>query len=82
MSLSVQQQLSAPSSLFEMTYDLKMAALCANFQENIDFQFSLGWTALVTRFIGATGAKRALSGAERGLKVRVRLGGALVGATS
>ncbi|XP_015254289.1 PREDICTED: mitofusin-1-like [Cyprinodon variegatus] len=68
VSLSVQQQLSTPSSSFEMTYDLTLAALCADFRENIDFQFSLGWTALVTRFIGATNAKRALSGGERGLK--------------
>ncbi|MEQ2226400.1 hypothetical protein ILYODFUR_027081, partial [Ilyodon furcidens] len=68
VSLSVQQQLSAPSSFFEMTYDLTLPALCADFRENIDFQFSLGWTALVTRFIGATNAKRALSGGERGLK--------------
>ncbi|MEQ2159627.1 hypothetical protein GOODEAATRI_024965 [Goodea atripinnis] len=52
-----------------MTYDLTLPALCADFRENIDFQFSLGWTALVTRFIGATNAKRALSGGERGLKV-------------
>ncbi|MEQ2198324.1 hypothetical protein XENOCAPTIV_011217 [Xenoophorus captivus] len=51
-----------------MTYDLTLPALCADFRENIDFQFSLGWTALVTRFIGATNAKRALSGGERGLK--------------
>ncbi|MED6240348.1 hypothetical protein ATANTOWER_019727 [Ataeniobius toweri] len=42
--------------------------LMIDFRENIDFQFSLGWTALVTRFIGATNAKRALSGGERGLK--------------
>lgn len=58
-----------------MTYDLTLAALCADFRENIDFQFSLGWTALVTRFIGATNAKRALSGGERGLKVSSLSGG-------
>ncbi|KAG7222891.1 hypothetical protein INR49_027209 [Caranx melampygus] len=34
----------APSSSFELTYDLGLAALCADFQENIEFQFSLGWT--------------------------------------
>ncbi|KAM4729012.1 mitofusin-1 isoform 2-T2 [Anableps anableps] len=68
VSLSVQQQLSAPSSSFELTYDLTLAALCADFREDIDFRFSLGWTALVTRFLGTTSAKRALSGAERGLK--------------
>uniref|UniRef100_A0A671TZ27 Dynamin-type G domain-containing protein n=1 Tax=Sparus aurata TaxID=8175 RepID=A0A671TZ27_SPAAU len=60
----VPEQLSAPSTSFELTYDLGLAALCADFHENIEFQFSLGWTALVTRFIGAANAKRALSGSD------------------
>uniref|UniRef100_A0A8C4E1J7 Dynamin-type G domain-containing protein n=1 Tax=Dicentrarchus labrax TaxID=13489 RepID=A0A8C4E1J7_DICLA len=58
LSLSVQEQLFAPSASFELTYDLGLAAICDDFRENIEFQFSLGWTALVTRFIGATNAKR------------------------
>uniref|UniRef100_A0A3Q4HWA1 Mitofusin-1-like n=1 Tax=Neolamprologus brichardi TaxID=32507 RepID=A0A3Q4HWA1_NEOBR len=62
LSPALQEQLSTPSASFELTYDLGLAALCADFQENIDFRFSLGWTALVTRFIGAANAKRALSG--------------------
>ncbi|XP_035490705.1 mitofusin-1 isoform X3 [Scophthalmus maximus] len=62
LSPSVQEQLSAPSASFQLTYDLGLAALCADFRENIEFQFSLGWTALVTRFIGVANAKRALSG--------------------
>uniref|UniRef100_A0AAQ6AQS2 Dynamin-type G domain-containing protein n=1 Tax=Amphiprion ocellaris TaxID=80972 RepID=A0AAQ6AQS2_AMPOC len=64
LSTSVQEQLSSPSSCFQLTYDLSLAALCADFRENIDFQFSLGWTALVTRFIGAANARRALSGSD------------------
>lgn len=64
LSLSIQQQLS-PSSSFEMTYDLNLNTVCADFKENIDFRFSLGWTALVTRFIGATNARRALSSERR-----------------
>ncbi|XP_053186524.1 mitofusin-1 isoform X3 [Scomber japonicus] len=64
LSLSVQEQLSAPSTTFELTYDLGLAALCADFRENIEFQFSLGWTALVTRFLGAYNARRALSGSD------------------
>ncbi|KAM4551621.1 mitofusin-1 [Odontesthes bonariensis] len=68
LSASVQETLSAPSSTFELTYDLGLIALCADFRENIDFQFSLGWTALVTRFIGAANAKRALGGPGRGLQ--------------
>ncbi|XP_041658974.1 mitofusin-1-like [Cheilinus undulatus] len=65
LSPSLQEQLSPPSASFELTYDLGVSALCADFQENIEFQFSLGWTALVTRFIGVANAKRALSGSER-----------------
>lgn len=68
LSPALQEQLSTPSASFELTYDLGLAALCADFQENIDFRFSLGWTALVTRFIGAANAKRALSGADRAQK--------------
>ncbi|XP_062285559.1 mitofusin-1 isoform X3 [Scomber scombrus] len=64
LSLTVQEQLSAPSTTFELTYDLGLAALCADFRENIEFQFSLGWTALVTRFLGAYNARRALSGTD------------------
>ncbi|XP_038565736.1 mitofusin-1-like, partial [Micropterus salmoides] len=70
LSLSVQEQLSAPSSSFELTYDLGLATLCADFHENINFQFSLGWTALVTRFIGTTKAKRALSSSDPRLQER------------
>ncbi|XP_063317281.1 mitofusin-1 isoform X1 [Pelmatolapia mariae] len=69
LSPALQEQLSTPAASFELTYDLGLAALCADFQENIDFQFSLGWTALVTRFIGAANAKRALSGADCAQKV-------------
>uniref|UniRef100_A0A665V4S2 Dynamin-type G domain-containing protein n=1 Tax=Echeneis naucrates TaxID=173247 RepID=A0A665V4S2_ECHNA len=64
LSQSVQEQLSVPSTSFQLTYDLGLAALGADFQENIEFQFSLGWTALVTRFLGATDAKRALSSSD------------------
>lgn len=64
LSQGVQEQLSSPSSSFDLTYDLGLAALCADFRENIEFQFSLGWSALVTRFIGAANAKRALRGSE------------------
>ncbi|KAM6918488.1 LOW QUALITY PROTEIN: mitofusin-1 [Xenentodon cancila] len=62
--LSPAVQLSAPAACFELTYDLGLAAVCADFRENIDFQFSLGWTSLVTRFIGAANARRTLSGPD------------------
>ncbi|XP_054876607.1 mitofusin-1-like isoform X2 [Poeciliopsis prolifica] len=70
VSPSVQQQLCAPSSSFEMTFDLSLAALCADFREDIDFRFSLGWSALVTRFIGA---HRALAVPEDGPTLKDRL---------
>uniref|UniRef100_A0A673J470 Mitofusin-1-like n=1 Tax=Sinocyclocheilus rhinocerous TaxID=307959 RepID=A0A673J470_9TELE len=49
-----------PSRKFELSYDINCATLCSDFQENIEFQFSLGWTALVHRFLGPVNAKRAL----------------------
>ncbi|KAM3865634.1 mitofusin-1 [Diretmus argenteus] len=64
LSLAVQEQFSLPSSKFNLTYDLNLETLCADFQENIEFQFSLGWTTLVNRFIGPTSAKRALTGGD------------------
>ncbi|XP_014879876.1 mitofusin-1-like, partial [Poecilia latipinna] len=73
VSPSVQQQLCAPSSSFEMTFDLSLAALCADFREDIDFRFSLGWTALVTRFVGTAGARRALTVPEDGPSLKDRL---------
>ncbi|CAB1325729.1 unnamed protein product, partial [Coregonus sp. 'balchen'] len=59
----VQEQLHIhlPSRKFDLTYDLNLATLCTDFQEDIDFQFSLGWTALVSRFIGPSNAKQALT---------------------
>uniref|UniRef100_A0A672PZ09 Mitofusin-1-like n=1 Tax=Sinocyclocheilus grahami TaxID=75366 RepID=A0A672PZ09_SINGR len=49
-----------PSRKFELSYDINCATLCSDFQENIEFQFSFGWTALVHRFLGPANAKRAL----------------------
>uniref|UniRef100_A0A673A2C3 Dynamin-type G domain-containing protein n=1 Tax=Sphaeramia orbicularis TaxID=375764 RepID=A0A673A2C3_9TELE len=49
-----------PSRKFDLSYDLNCATLCSDFQENIEFQFSLGWTALVHRFLGSVNAQKAL----------------------
>uniref|UniRef100_A0A672QH63 Mitofusin-1-like n=1 Tax=Sinocyclocheilus grahami TaxID=75366 RepID=A0A672QH63_SINGR len=59
---AVQSQLHMliPCRKFELSYDLNCATLCSDFQENIEFQFSLGWTTLVHRFLGPVNAKRAL----------------------
>ncbi|KAK6320642.1 hypothetical protein J4Q44_G00097490 [Coregonus suidteri] len=59
---AVQNQIQTlvPCHKFDLTYDLNCATLCSDFQENIEFQFSMGWTALVNRFLGPTNANRAL----------------------
>uniref|UniRef100_A0A4W5R8Q3 Dynamin-type G domain-containing protein n=1 Tax=Hucho hucho TaxID=62062 RepID=A0A4W5R8Q3_9TELE len=68
---AVQEQLHIhlPSRKFVLSYDLNLATLCADFQENIDFQFTLGWTALVSRFIGPSNAKRALTAMNQKFQV-------------
>uniref|UniRef100_A0A8C7STM0 Dynamin-type G domain-containing protein n=1 Tax=Oncorhynchus mykiss TaxID=8022 RepID=A0A8C7STM0_ONCMY len=71
----VQEQfhIHLPSRKFVLTYDLNLATLCADFQENIDFQFSLGWTALVSRFIGPSNAKRALTAMNQKFQLMLTL---------
>uniref|UniRef100_W5LLQ5 Mitofusin 1b n=1 Tax=Astyanax mexicanus TaxID=7994 RepID=W5LLQ5_ASTMX len=58
-----------PNRKFDLSYDLNCAILCADFQENIEFQFSLGWAALVSRFLGPANAKRALMLIDQNLKL-------------
>ncbi|KAL6468280.1 hypothetical protein MHYP_G00239570 [Metynnis hypsauchen] len=57
-----------PNRKFEMAYELNFRALCADFQEDIEFQFSLGWTALVNRFLGPAKATQALNILDKNLK--------------
>uniref|UniRef100_A0A8C9SWZ8 Mitofusin 1 n=1 Tax=Scleropages formosus TaxID=113540 RepID=A0A8C9SWZ8_SCLFO len=59
---AVRNQLHAllPRRTLELRYDLNCAALCTDFREDIDFHFSLGWTALVNRFLGPASAKKVL----------------------
>ncbi|KAG9351227.1 hypothetical protein JZ751_025118 [Albula glossodonta] len=68
---AVQSQLHTliPSRRFDLSYDLNCGTLCSDFQENIEFQFSLGWTALVNRFLGPANAKRALMLVNHNLQV-------------
>uniref|UniRef100_A0A8C1AW91 Dynamin-type G domain-containing protein n=1 Tax=Cyprinus carpio carpio TaxID=630221 RepID=A0A8C1AW91_CYPCA len=68
---AVQSQLHMliPSRKFELSYDLNCATLCSDFQENIEFRFSLGWTSLVQRFLGPVNAKRALMLVDQTLPV-------------
>ncbi|XP_008328166.1 mitofusin-1b [Cynoglossus semilaevis] len=59
---SVQSKVNmlVPGRKFDLSYDLNFSTLCSDFQENIEFQFSLGWTALVHRYLGSVNAQRAL----------------------
>ncbi|XP_070801421.1 mitofusin-1 [Pituophis catenifer annectens] len=49
-----------PCRQFDLSYDLNCHTLCSDFQEDITFRFSLGWTALVSRFLGSHHAHRVL----------------------
>uniref|UniRef100_A0A4W5QM71 Mitofusin 1b n=1 Tax=Hucho hucho TaxID=62062 RepID=A0A4W5QM71_9TELE len=68
---AVQSQIQTlvPSHKFDLSFNLNCATLCSDFQENIEFQFSLGWTALVNRFLGPTNAKRALMLVDRNFQM-------------
>uniref|UniRef100_A0A8C9WXT6 Mitofusin 1b n=1 Tax=Sander lucioperca TaxID=283035 RepID=A0A8C9WXT6_SANLU len=55
-----QVHMLVPSRKFDLSYDLNCTTLCSDFQENIEFNFSLGWTALVHRFLGSVNAQKAL----------------------
>uniref|UniRef100_A0A7N8YPL0 Mitofusin 1 n=1 Tax=Mastacembelus armatus TaxID=205130 RepID=A0A7N8YPL0_9TELE len=68
-----------PSRKFDLSYDLNCAKLCSDFQENIEFQFSMGWTALVHRFLGSANAQRALRLMDQNFQVQT---GKAVGLTS
>lgn len=61
-----------PSRKFDLSYDLNCATICSDFQENIEFQFSLGWTALVHRFLGSANAERALRLVDQKFQVQTR----------
>ncbi|XP_048398477.1 mitofusin-2-like [Stegostoma tigrinum] len=64
LPLNVQNQVNAllPYHKFDLSYDLNCDKICADFQENVEFHFSLGWTSLVSRFLGPKTARRALLG--------------------
>lgn len=62
-----QIQMLIPYRKFDLNYDLNCATLCADFQENIEFRFSLGWTTLVSRFLGPASARRAVMLVDRSL---------------
>uniref|UniRef100_G1RF89 Mitofusin 2 n=1 Tax=Nomascus leucogenys TaxID=61853 RepID=G1RF89_NOMLE len=64
LPVSVRSQIDmlVPRQCFSLNYDLNCDKLCADFQEDIEFHFSLGWTMLVNRFLGPKNSCRALMG--------------------
>ncbi|KAJ6660943.1 hypothetical protein lerEdw1_016963 [Lerista edwardsae] len=54
--------LLTPCRKFDLSYDLNCHSLCSDFQEDITFRFSLGWTALVNRYLGPKNANRIFLG--------------------
>uniref|UniRef100_A0A4W3HZ45 Mitofusin 2 n=1 Tax=Callorhinchus milii TaxID=7868 RepID=A0A4W3HZ45_CALMI len=65
-----------PRQRFSLSYDLNCDKLCSDFQEDVDFHFSLGWTMLVNRFLGPKGGRRALMGYSEQVSIR-QLGASL-----
>ncbi|KAK1786988.1 hypothetical protein P4O66_017375, partial [Electrophorus voltai] len=61
---SVREQVDkmVPRQCFSLSYDLNCDKLCGDFQEDVGFHFSLGWTMLVNRFLGPKNTRRALMG--------------------
>lgn len=51
-----------PKRDFEIAYKLDCRNLCSEFQEDIQFRFSLGITALMHKFLGSQGVKSTLTG--------------------
>lgn len=67
-----QIQMLVPPRKFDLSYDLNCATICSDFQENIEFRFSFGWTALVHRYLGSVNAQRALKLMDQNFKVQRR----------
>lgn len=63
-----QIQMLVPPRKFDLSYDLNCATICSDFQENIEFRFSFGWTALVHRYLGSVNAQRALKLMDQNFK--------------
>lgn len=70
VSLRGQIELLVPRQCFTLSYDLNCDKLCADFQEDTQFHFSLGWTMLVNRFLGPKNTRRALMGYSDQVRLR------------
>ncbi|XP_025228725.1 mitofusin-1-like [Theropithecus gelada] len=51
-----------PCKKSDLSYNLNYYKLCSDFQEDIVFHFSLGWSSLVPRFLGPRNAQMVLLG--------------------
>ena len=51
---------ASPKSSFMVTYELDIPNLCSGFQEDISFKFSLGWSALVSKFVAPRNPRLAI----------------------
>lgn len=60
--LQPQMQNALPRNHFEPLYRLNCDSLCGDFQEDLEFRFSLGMTALINRFLGPRRATHPLLG--------------------
>jgi len=49
-----------PRRDFEVSYELDVQSLCTDFQEDISFHFSLGWSNLIKRFLAPRNARLAM----------------------
>ena len=50
----------SPKSSFNVSYELDIPNLCSNFQEDINFKFSCGWTSLIGKFVAPRNPRLAL----------------------
>lgn len=66
----VTAQVIARNQPFEMLYSLNCQNLCADFQEDLDFRFSWGITAMIQRFTGKVKERKAI-GCGRGSNMNV-----------
>ncbi|XP_003742155.1 transmembrane GTPase Marf [Galendromus occidentalis] len=61
-NLQAQMQNALPRNHFEPLYRLNCESLCCDFQEDLEFRFSLGFVAIINRFLGPRKAQHPLLG--------------------
>lgn len=68
-----QMQNVLPRHNFEVLYRLNCESLCCDFQEDLEFRFSLGLVNLMKRFMGPRGARAAMGGSYSPMVPRPQL---------